>query len=381
MVKTQQTLLYDLHNSLGAKFVPFAGYDMPVQYEDGVMKEHLHTRNFSGVFDVSHMGQIIVRPKGNDFSDTVNSLESLMPSDLKNLKKNRQCYSFFTNKNGGLLDDLMISNRGDHFFIVVNASRKIDDLNHLKDKIGDTCHVEMLQDRSLLAVQGPMAETVLEKLSSQFVEMNFLDVKNINILGSTCWVSRSGYTGEDGFELSIENESVERITKEILSDSDAKLIGLGARDSLRLEAGLCLYGNELNEETTPVQASLNWAIHKERKIGGSREGGFVGANNVLRELRDGTKMKRIALLPEGRGPMREGCQIFESFDSNSAIGFVTSGGFSPTLKKPISMGYIESEFTRTGLKVFVELRGKRMIASISDLPFVSNNYKRKKGSK
>ena len=378
MNDTKKTILYDLHESLRAKFVSFAGYQMPVQYPSGVMKEHLHTRSAVGLFDVSHMGQIKVSSKTGGLRETAACLEELLPSDLFGLEENRQCYSFLTNERGGLSDDLMIANRGDHFFIVVNASRKLDDLNYLKYKIGDRCRIELLEDRALLALQGPLAGEVLEKYSKEIAEMFFLDVRTVSLLGSECWVSRSGYTGEDGFELSIPNNDVERIAKELLSNSGVMLIGLGARDSLRLEAGLCLYGHDLNEKITPIEASLNWAVHKERRVGGRNMGGFIGDEVILSQLEDGSNIKRVALLPLDRAPMREGCLLFETSESAKSIGHITSGGFSPTLQKPISLAYIQSELATEGREIFAEVRGKRMIAIVTKPPFVHTKYKLRK---
>lgn len=374
----KKTILFDLHESLGAKFVPFAGYQMPVQYPGGVMKEHLHTRSAVGLFDVSHMGQIKVSSKKNSSVETAACLEELLPSDLLGLERNRQCYSFLTNEHGGLSDDLMVANRGNHFFIVVNASRKFDDFHYLERKIGDRCKIELLEDRALLALQGPLAGEVLGKYSKDFSEMFFLDVRTINLLGAECWVSRSGYTGEDGFELSIPNKDVERIAKEILTNIEVMSIGLGARDSLRLEAGLCLYGHDLNENTTPIEASLNWAVHKERRVGGRNEGGFSGDKIILEQLQGGTKVKRVALLPIDRAPMREGCMLFETAESNSSIGHITSGGFSPTLQKPISLAYIQSELATEGREICADVRGKRMFATVIRPPFVSTKYKLRK---
>ncbi|MDG2474581.1 MAG: glycine cleavage system aminomethyltransferase GcvT [Paracoccaceae bacterium] len=375
MTNIKKTPLYELHDRLGAKFVPFAGYKMPVQYSTGVMKEHLHTRSSAGLFDVSHMGQIKVSSKRGDAVGLLNCLEELMPCDLRFLSKDRQCYSFFTNDRGGLSDDLMIANRGSHFLIIVNASRKLDDFSHLEKKIGDRCQIELLADRSLLALQGPLASKVLEKYNSSFARMFFLDVKTITLLGVECWVSRSGYTGEDGFELSIPSEDVKRIAEEFLTHEDVLPIGLGARDSLRLEAGLCLYGNDLDEITTPIEANLNWAVHKVRRIGGEREGGFIGDQIILGQLASGTDIKRVALLPKERAPIREGCALFETAESTSSVGHVTSGGFSPTLQKPISLAYIKSDLATKNNELFAEVRGKRMGVTVTTLPFVKTKYK------
>ena len=297
---------------------------------------------------------------------------------MSNLKEGRQCYSFFTNENGGLSDDLMVANRGDHFFLVVNASRKLDDLSYLKDKIGDECKIELLDDRALIALQGPSACSVLEETNRSISEMFFLDVRTVKLFGVDCWVSRSGYTGEDGFELSISNDDVIRVADKILSKESVLPIGLGARDSLRLEAGLCLYGNDLNERITPVEASLNWAIHKSRRIVDDKQGGFVGDEVILNQIQSGSEMKRVGLLPRERAPIREGCKLFENSESEFSIGIVTSGGFSPTLQKPISLAYVKSNLASKNNEIFAEVRGRRMAVTITSLPFVKTKYKLRK---
>ena len=375
VTEVKKTILFDMHERLGAKFVAFAGYKMPVQYPTGVMKEHLQVRAAAGLFDVSHMGQIKVSSKRGDQVELARCLEKLMPCDLSNLREGRQCYSFFTNEEGGLSDDLMVANRGDHFFLVVNASRKFNDVSHLKSKIGDKCHIKLLDDRALIALQGPLASSVLEGINKNVSEMFFLDVRTIKLFEADCWVSRSGYTGEDGFELSIPNDDVIRIVDEILSSQSVWPIGLGARDSLRLEAGLCLYGNELNDRTTPVEASLNWAIHKTRRIVGNKQTGFIGDNVILNQLQSGSELKRVALFPKERAPIREGSKLFETMESEVSIGAVTSGGFSPTLQKPISVAYIKRSFAKIDNEIFAEVRGKRMPALVTSLPFVKTKYK------
>ena len=375
MTEVKKTILFDMHERLGAKFVAFAGYKMPVQYPTGVMKEHLQVRAAAGLFDVSHMGQIKVSSKRGDQVELARCLEKLMPCDLSNLREGRQCYSFFTNEEGGLSDDLMVANRGDHFFLVVNASRKFNDVSHLNNKIGDKCNIKLLDDRALIALQGPLASSVLEGINKNVSEMFFLDVRTIKLFEVDCWVSRSGYTGEDGFELSIPNDDVIRVVDEILSNKSVWPIGLGARDSLRLEAGLCLYGNDLNAKTTPVEASLNWAIHKTRRIVGNEQTGFIGDKVILNQLQFGSEMKRVALFPKERAPIREGCKLFETNESELSIGTVTSGGFSPTLQKPISLAYIKRSFAKIDNEIFAEVRGKRMSAVVTSLPFVKTKYK------
>ena len=375
MNEVKKTILFDMHERLRAKFVAFAGYKMPVQYPTGVMKEHLQVRAAAGLFDVSHMGQIKVSSKRGDQIESAQCLEKLMPCDLSNLREGRQCYSFFTNEEGGLSDDLMVANRGDHFFLVVNASRKFNDVSHLNNKIGDKCNIKLLDDRALIALQGPLASSVLEGINKSVSEMFFLDVRTIKLFEADCWVSRSGYTGEDGFELSIPNDDVVRVVDEILSNESVWPIGLGARDSLRLEAGLCLYGNDLNDKTTPVEASLNWAIHKSRRIVDNKQMGFIGDKVILKQLQFGSKLKRVALFPKERAPIREGCKLFGTIESEVSIGSVTSGGFSPTLQKPISLGYINSDFAIKDNEIFAEVRGKRMRLLVTSLPFVKTKYK------
>jgi aminomethyltransferase len=371
-----KTALYEMHKKHKAKFVSFANYMMPLQYSDGVMREHLHTRDSVGFFDVSHMGQIIVKPKSGLMSDASKCLEFLMPCNLVNQKYQQQSYSMLTNIKGGVIDDLMITNKGDHFFIVVNASQVSKDFNHISSAISQFCTVELIKDRSLLALQGPKSEEVLCRYSPVFSELLFLESSTINILGFDCWVSRSGYTGEDGYEISIPNAGVDIIAEAFLNEIEVKPIGLGARDSLRLEAGLCLYGSDLTEKISPIEASLTWAIHNERRFGGLNVGQFNGFKVILDQIQNGTKVKRVALLPHGRAPLRQCCELYESSSSLESIGYVSSGGFSPSLEKPISMAYVLTEFAKENVELFVDLRGNRVSAQISRFPFVSNKYKK-----
>ena len=376
MTNKDKTVLFDLHKSLGAKFVPFAGYQMPLHYEEGIIKEHLHTRASVGLFDVSHMGQIIVRSKTAKFDDAIKCLERLMPCDLANQKYNQQSYSLITNHKGGVIDDLMITNKGDHFFIVVNAATALKDYNYFLSKISDYCAVEILNDRSLLAIQGPEAEKVLSRYSVEIPKMSFLESASINILGNDCWISRSGYTGEDGFEISIPDGVVEKIARLLLNETEVKPVGLGARDSLRMEACLCLYGNELTEEITPVEASISWAVPKSRRMKGSGRDHFMGAEKILSQIENGTKIRRVALMPFGKAPLRQGCDLYCSSHSQEKIGYISSGGYSPSLKQPISMGFVLSKFIKEGTEVYANLRGKRVLATVTRSPFVSNKYKR-----
>ncbi|MFQ3354522.1 MAG: aminomethyltransferase [Paracoccaceae bacterium] len=371
-----KTALHDLHMKANAKMVPFAGYEMPVQYPLGVMNEHLQTRNSVGIFDVSHMGQIIVRPKSGQMSEAALALEKLAPICLLSLLKGKQRYTMLTNSSGGIIDDLMVANYGQYFLLIVNASCKGNDLNHLKSNLEESCYVENINNRSLIALQGPKSESVIRKLVGDSIKMQFMDCEVLYLAGIECWVSRSGYTGEDGFEISIPNESVQFVTSLLLDDLSVELIGLGARDSLRLEAGLCLYGHDIDTQTSPIEASLSWCIHKARRVGGIREGGFPGSKRILHELEHGPKRRRVGILPTGRAPMREGTILFSSANKQEQIGIVSSGGFSPTLERPISMGYVLTKFSQTGTEIFGEVRGKLQPAIIDKIPFKSTNYKK-----
>jgi len=369
-----RTPLYNLHVGLGAKMVPFAGYEMPVQYKDGVLKEHLHCRAKAGLFDVSHMGQVIIR--GPSYESSALALEKLLPVDVVGLGVNRQRYGFFTNDAGGIEDDLMFANRGDHIFVVVNAACKEADFARLKAALEPEASVEMLSDRALIALQGPAAESVLASFAPEAADMRFMDVATLNVEGVECWVSRSGYTGEDGYEISVPSESAEAIAQKLLDHPEVAPIGLGARDSLRLEGGLCLYGHDIDATTSPVEAGLQWAMQKSRRSGGDRAGGFPGADRILDELINGPSKKRVGLRPEGRAPMREGVALFESEDSDTQIGSITSGGFGPTVNGPVAMGYLPTRLTQPDTLVFGELRGKRQPLRVASLPFTPANFKR-----
>ncbi len=281
----QRTPLHGLHVSLGGKMVPFAGYDMPVQYPAGVLKEHLHTRSQAGLFDVSHMGQIALRPKSGRIEDAARALERLVPQDIAAVAPGRQRYAQFTNADGGILDDLMVANFGDHLFLVVNAACKAEDEAHLRANLSDDCVIDSLQDRALIALQGPKAEAVLAKFCAEAPAMKFMDAGPHRVAGLACFVSRSGYTGEDGFEISVPAADAERLARTLLENPDIMPIGLGARDSLRLEAGLCLYGHDIDTATTPVEAALEWSVQKSRRSGGARAGGFPGAEKILAAFR------------------------------------------------------------------------------------------------
>ena len=366
-----KTPLHALHIELGARMVPFAGYDMPVQYPLGVMKEHLHTREHAGLFDVSHMGQI--RLTG---ANAAKALETLVPVDIIDLPVGMQRYAMFTNDQGGILDDLMVANLGnDELFLVVNAACKDQDLAHLRQHIGDLCTIEPLfEERALLALQGPAAVKVLARLAPEVTKMTFMQFATLRLLGVDCYVSRSGYTGEDGFEISVPAANAESLARSLLAETEVQAIGLGARDSLRLEAGLCLYGHDMNADTTPIEASLLWAISKARRADGTRAGGFPGADNIFTQQQTGVSRKRVGLLPQERTPVREGAEIVDA--DGTVIGTVCSGGFGPTLGGPLAMGYLDSAFIALDTEVSALVRGKKVPLRVSKMPFVPQRYYR-----
>ncbi|MDQ0122142.1 aminomethyltransferase [Pseudomonas lini] len=366
----KRTPLHDLHVELGARMVPFAGYEMPVQYPLGVMKEHLHTREQAGLFDVSHMGQIRLHGKGASAA-----LESLVPVDIQDLPVGMQRYALFTNEHGGILDDLMVANAGDHLFVVVNAACKEQDLAHLRLYLEGQCEVEELfESRALLALQGPLAAQALGRLAPAVTEMTFMQSRAVEIIGISCYVSRSGYTGEDGYEISVPVEQANELARALLAQPEVKAIGLGARDSLRLEAGLCLYGHDMTSSLTPIEASLVWAISKARRIDGIRAGGFPGASHIFAQQKEGVSKKRVGLLPLERIPVREGVVIYS--EEGSIIGQVSSGGFGPTLGAPVAMGYVESAFAALDSVVYADVRGKHIPMRVTKTPFVPQRYYR-----
>jgi aminomethyltransferase len=374
--ETRRTPLHRLHVELGGRFVAFAGYEMPIQYTAGILKEHVHTRMAAGLFDVSHMGQILVRPRSGALQDAARALETLVAQDVLGLPEGRQRYALFTNSAGGILDDLMIANRSDHFQLIVNAACKHADEAHLRDALEATCVVEHRNDLELLALQGPKAEAVLTRLCPDVAAMRFMDVRELSVLGVRCVVSRSGYTGEDGFEIGMPAERAETVARRLLEDEAVAPIGLGARDSLRLEAGLCLYGSDLDRTTTPVEAALEWSIPKARRVGGTRAGGFPGADLILQQMEKGAARRRVGLRCEERIPVRGGSQIFVSEDDQTAIGRVTSGGFGPSVQSPIAMGYVATSAASIGKRLYADVRGKRIPVRVSELPFVTHRYKR-----
>ena len=364
-----KTPLNALHRELGAKMVEFAGYDMPVQYPAGVMKEHLHTREQAGLFDVSHMGQILLTGP-----DAAKALETLVPVDIIDLPVGMQRYAMFTNETGGILDDLMVANLGgDELMLVVNAACKHQDLAHLRTHIGDQCEITPLFDtRALLALQGPLAVAVLARFAPAAASMTFMQYTAMQIDGIDCYVSRSGYTGEDGYEISVPAGQAESLARRLLAEAEVAPIGLGARDSLRLEAGLCLYGHDMNTDTTPIQASLLWAISKARRADGARAGGFPGADLIFSQHQSGASRKRVGLLPQERTPVREGAEIVDADDQ--PIGQVCSGGFGPSLGAPLAMGYVDAAFTALDAQVWAIVRGKKVPLKVSKMPFVAPRY-------
>jgi aminomethyltransferase len=363
----RRTPLHALHLELGARMVGFAGYDMPVQYPAGIIKEHLHTRSRAGLFDASHMGQVRLSGEAAAIA-----LETLVPADIVGLAPGRQRYAFFTNEAGGLLDDLMVTNARDHLFLVVNASRKAEDIAHLKRTIVTRCAVEPLADRGLLALQGPSSAEVMQRLCPEAVALSFMSAAQVAIAGVPCWVSRSGYTGEDGFEISMRAGEAESIARFLLAQPEVAPAGLGARDSLRLEAGLCLYGHDIDEGTSPVEAGLAWAVGRERRTRGARAGGFPGAETILRQLDAGTTRTRVGLLPDGRAPLRDGEALFDG--AGNSAGRITSGGFGPSVDGPIAMAYVSASAAAVGNVLHATVRGKPRACRIARLPFVAHRY-------
>ncbi|NNE64528.1 MAG: glycine cleavage system aminomethyltransferase GcvT [Gammaproteobacteria bacterium] len=367
MTDLKRTPLHALHLELGARMVPFAGYDMPVQYKPGLIKEHQHTREKAGLFDVSHMGQ--VRLHGGNAAV---EMEKLVPVDVIGLAEGSQRYALFTNDNGGIMDDLMITNAGDHLFVVVNAACKQQDIAHMQEHLNGV-EIEVL-DRALLALQGPDAAEVLARFAPDCADMIFMTATTLEIDGVECFVSRSGYSGEDGYEISIPNDAADRIARLLLDQPEVEAIGLGARDSLRLEVGLCLYGHDLDSETTPVESSLLWALSKPRRADGERPGGYPGADIIHRHQAQGVSRKRIGLLGQSRVPVREGAELVDA--DGRVIGRVTSGSFGPTVGAPIAMGYVETGFAALDSEVFAMVRGKPLAMTVVKMPFVPQRYYR-----
>ncbi|MBI3704980.1 MAG: glycine cleavage system aminomethyltransferase GcvT [Rhizobiales bacterium] len=372
----KHTPLHALHLEMGARMAPFAGYDMPIQYVPGVLKEHLHTRAAAGLFDVSHMGQIALRPRSGRVADAAQALERLVPVDVMGLAPARQRYAVFTNGNGGIIDDLMIGQCEDRLALIVNAGRKDVDERHLRDALSDICAIDVLEDRALLALQGPAAPAVLARLAPSSASMRFMDIRTLSIAGASCLVSRSGYTGEDGFEISVPARDAEKLARTLLQDAAVALIGLGARDSLRTEAGLCLYGSDIDERTTPVEAALEWAMQKVRRRGGARAGNFPGADVVLEQLERGALRRRVGLKPRERTPVRAGVLLYADASASQPVGTVTSGTFGPSAAGPVAMGYVPTALSAPNTLLFADVRGNRLPVEVKELPFVPHRYKR-----
>lgn len=369
----RRTGLHDLHVAKGARMVPFAGWEMPVQYPMGVMAEHLHTRAHAGLFDVSHMGQVLVFPKDGKLETAALALESLIPANVLGLSEGRQRYGLFTNDRGGILDDLMFANRGDHYLLVVNAACVEQDIAHLQT-LADV-DIRPVTDRGLMALQGPDAAEVLTRLVPGVAEMRFMDSCSFDWNEGELWISRSGYTGEDGFEISVPGDKITAFAQDLLTHPEVAPIGLGARDSLRLEAGMPLYGHDMDQAVTPAEAALGWSIPKIRRNGGERTGGFPGAERILSELADGPKVTRRGLRPEGRAPIREAVTIFAEESGGEPIAQVTSGGFGPSVGGPVAMAMIDPSIP-DGSTLYAELRGKRLPVTVTALPFITPSYKR-----
>lgn len=370
-VALAKTPLHALHVELGAKMVPFAGYSMPVQYPGGILQEHLHTRAQAGLFDVSHMGQIWVRGDG-----IAEALETLVPADIVGLPAGCQRYALLTNEAGGIRDDLMIARLEDGYLLVVNAACKDSDFKYIKESIGNRLEVEMDSERALLALQGPAARIVMQRLSPAASEMVFMDVACVEVAGFDCIVSCSGYTGEDGFEISVAADRAEALARLLLEQPEVGPVGLGARDSLRLEAGLCLYGHDINSETSVVEAGLSWSIGAARRPDGVRAGGYPGAEIVAEQLNAGTVRRRVMLSPEGRAPVREGAEL-EAVDGHG-VGVVTSGGFGPSLGSPVAMGYVDSDVLDSGQQLVAKVRGKLLPVKVVQGALIPSRYVRKR---
>ena len=357
------TPLNALHRELGGKMVPFAGYDMPVQYPAGVLAEHLHTRTKAGLFDVSHMGQVRLSGAGVEAA-----LERLVPGDIQALMPGKVRYTMFTNEQGGILDDLMVSQTGHDLFMVVNAACKAQDIAHLKAGLGAGIKVDVLEDRALLALQGPEAAKVMARHAPAAAEMGFMSWAEMQVAGFDCFITRSGYTGEDGFEISVPDKDAVALAKKLLAEPEVAPIGLGARDSLRLEAGLCLYGSDIDTTTSPIEAGLNWTISKRRRA----EGGFAGAATVQKHLADGPPRVRIGIQPVDKAPARAHTEVQDA--SGRRIGEITSGGFGPSLGGPLAMGYVEAAFAVPGTEIQLLVRGTPRPAHVVAMPFVAHRY-------
>ncbi len=366
------TPLHALHLELGAKMTPFAGYDMPVSYPEGILAEHRHCRSAAALFDVSHMGQL--RLVADDLDEAARALESLVPADVLGLAPGRQRYGFFTNTHGGILDDLMITRRERDLFLVVNAANKQADLRHLTTHIGHRCSIVPLPDRGLLALQGPKAAEALARLNPDVTRLTFMTGGHFELAGADCFVTRSGYTGEDGFEISVPADATEALARQLLQQPEVKPVGLGARDTLRLEAGLCLHGHDIDANTSPVEAGLTWAIQKVRRTGGERHGGYPGASVIDAQLASGPVRKRVGLMGLERMPVREGAVITDSLGHK--LGHVTSGTLAPTVGHPIAMAYVATNHSAVHSEVYADVRGKKLPMRVCPMPFSPHRYHR-----
>jgi aminomethyltransferase len=362
-MEVQKTALYNFHKNLGAKFVPFAGYEMPIQYKDGIVKEHISTRSYAGFFDVSHMGQFFLEGDNS----LIDALEKIIPADLKSLNLNHSKYSFLLNENGGIIDDLIITKTNKGFCIILNAACKENDVKEISKFLNKDHKNFINTDLSLIALQGPKSVEILEKFTPGVSNLKFMTGGNFNLEGKNLYITRSGYTGEDGFEISIPNNKVEKLI-EFLIKNKVNPIGLGARDTLRLEAGLCLYGHDLNEEINPIEANLKWAIAKRRR----EEGGFNGWEKIKKLMNNGSDKKRVGILPQGKIIARENTKVFS--EQEKEIGLITSGTFGPSVNAPVAMGYINSKFAEIGTKIQLEVRGKKYGGKVSELPFFKKSY-------
>ena len=362
-MQVQKTALYDIHKNLGAKFVSFAGYEMPIQYKDGIVKEHLATRQQAGFFDVSHMGQFFL--EGD--SSLENSLEKIIPTDLKNLKLNQSKYSFLLNDKGGIIDDLIITRSKKGFNIILNAACKENDIKQISKYLSSNHKSFLNNDLSLIAIQGPQAVEILNSIIPNVDQLIFMNGEEFEFDQEKIYITRSGYTGEDGFEVSISNQKVEKLINALVAKG-VKPIGLGARDTLRLEAGLCLYGHDLNEDINPIEANLKWAIPKKRR----EEGGFNGYEKIKKDLENGSEKIRVGIRPEGKIIARENTKIFSK--EGEEIGIITSGTFGPSVNSPVAMGYVKTKFSEIDTNILLEVRGNKYAANIAKLPFYKKSY-------
>ncbi len=366
----KKTALFDLHLELGAKMVGFAGYQMPVSYKSGIIKEHLHTRKYAGLFDISHMGQI--RLHGENAGA---ELEKLVPGNIHGLKNHRQRYTVFTNEQGGILDDLIVSRLEDNWLLVVNAACKQQDYEYLSERLSDGCSPIILENLALLALQGPCAAEILKSLISEgSASIPFMATSEVTIAGMTCQISRCGYTGEDGYEISLPNDQAEELARLLLAQEQVQLIGLGARDSLRLEAGLCLYGHDIDATTTPIEAGLHWVIDRNYLKPDGKKPEFPGAQTIIAQLQSGPDRQRVGILPLGRTPVREGAELFNQ--NNERVGIITGGGFGPSIGTPVAMAYVASKYCTIDAELTALVRGRNLPVKVASMPFVPHHYYR-----